>query len=189
MVKALGPSAASRACAEAIFRFHSAAMNFQSQSDGRTVPCTLTLLAALIITPAPARAALGGSSPAEGWAADFLAHRELRSLGRRLGFSEALTIQKDFVKRLQPELGRPVGYKVGLVTREAQEKYGVHAPLRGVLLEKMLLANGADVRRDFGVRPILEADLVVVVKDKAINKAASILDVAEHLRDVMAFIE
>ena len=164
-------------------------MNFKSQSVCRTGPCTLALLAALFSTPAPALAALTGSSPAEEWAADFLAHRELRSLGRRLGFSEALTIQKDFVKRLQPELGRPVGYKVGLVTREAQEKYGVHAPLRGVLLEKMLLANGADVRRDFGVRPILEADLVVVVKDKAINKAASILDVAEHLRDVMAFIE
>jgi len=136
-----------------------------------------------------ARAGSAASTALDQWTADYLGRREARGFERRLSFSEALGIQKEFVKRLRPELGRPVGYKVGLVTREAQLKYGVQAPLRGVLLEKMLLANNADVPRDFGVRPLLEADLVVVVKDKGINKATSLLDVVEHIKDVIAFIE
>lgn len=123
------------------------------------------------------------------WTKDYLARREPRGFGRHLTMAEAMAFQKEFVRRLQPELGRPAGYKVGLVNREAQQKYGVEGPLRGVLLEKMLLPNGSEVPRDFGVRPILEADLIVVVKDKEINKAKSILEVAEHLREVIAFIE
>jgi 2-keto-4-pentenoate hydratase len=120
---------------------------------------------------------------------DYLARREAHGFGKRLTMSEAYLIQSGFVKRLQPALGKPVGYKVGLVTREAQQRYGVEAPLRGVLLENMLLASGVELPADFGVRPILEADLIVVVKDKAISKARSIVDVAEHLKDVVAFIE
>jgi 2-keto-4-pentenoate hydratase len=147
-------------------------------------------LALLALLSAPVLAATSVSPRAiDDWTRDYLARREPRGFGHALTLAEGLFIQREFVKRLVPELGRPTGYKVGLVTREAQQKYGVDAPLRGVLLEKMLLANGSEVPRDFGVRPILEADLVVVVKDKEINKAKSILEVAEHLKDVFAFIE
>jgi len=65
----------------------------------------------------------------------------------------------------------------------------VDAPIRGVLLEKMLLKNGDDVPTNLFVHPIFEADLVVVVKDRGINKAASVLEVAEHLKEIVAFIE
>lgn len=138
---------------------------------------------------APRLPAAPSTRAIDDWAADYLARREPRGFGKPLTMSEATKVQREFVKRLQPELGRPVGYKVGLVTREAQQKYGVETPLRGVLLEKMMLANGSEVSRSFGLRPLIEADLVVVVKDKGINKAQSIMEVAEHLRDVIAFIE
>ena len=138
--------------------------------------------------PGPCLAA-AGVRPVEGWATDYLARREVKALGRKLSLPEGLRMQRDFVKLLQPELGRPVGYKVGLVNREAQLKFGMEGPVRGVLLERMLLANGSEVRRDFGVHPLLEADLVVIVKDKEINSARSILEVAENLKEVVAFIE
>jgi 2-keto-4-pentenoate hydratase len=41
----------------------------------------------------------------------------------------------------------------------------------------------------FAVRPLLEADLIVVVADKKINKARSVIEVAENLKEVVAFIE
>jgi 2-keto-4-pentenoate hydratase len=151
-----------------------------------SLPFALCLLAFLVPS---GLAAAPGPRAIDDWANDYLARREPRGFSAPLTMSEALKLQKEFVKRLQPEMGRPVGYKVGLVTREAQQKYGVEAPLRGVLLEKMMLSNGSDISRAFGVHPLIEADLVVVVKDKGINKAQSIMEVAEHLRDVIAFIE
>lgn len=122
-------------------------------------------------------------------ARDYLARHETTVLPPTLTFPEALRIQDAFLRRLEPELGKPVGYKVGLVTREMQQRFGVEAPVRGVLLQKMLLADGAELPALFGVRPILEADLIVVVKDKGINRARSLRDAAEHLSEVVAFIE
>src|SRR5262249_44135564 len=177
-------SCADEACREPEFRFFSRAM--KPLRLGRLLCWILCWLVLPWALSGAGQAAAPSSRLLDDWAADYLARKEPRGFGRRLTMAEALVVQKEFVRRLQPTLGRPVGYKVGLVTREAQEKYGVDAPLRGVLLEKMLLANGSEVPRDFGVRPILEADLVVVVKDKEINKAKSILDVAEHLKEVFA---
>jgi 2-keto-4-pentenoate hydratase len=143
---------------------------------------SLTIFAA----SAPAAPATTG---AEQLARDYLAKREAQPFARKFNMAEALRLQKIFVKELEPTLGKPAGYKVGLVSIEAQQRFGVDAPIRGVLLEKMLLTDDADVPTNLFVNPIFEADLIVVVKDKGINKAASVLDVAEHLKEVVAFIE
>jgi 2-keto-4-pentenoate hydratase len=150
---------------------------------------TLPLLLAVTATPVPAIAVPPSTKAIEEFTGDYLARREARGFGRTLTMSEALLVQKMMVKRLQPTLGKPVGYKVGLVTREAQERFGVETPVRGVLLEKMLLQSGAEVPPGFAVRPLLEADLIVVVADKKINKARSVIEVAENLKEVVAFIE
>jgi 2-keto-4-pentenoate hydratase len=138
---------------------------------------------AVVASAAPA------TTSADQLAGDYLAKREAQPFPRKLSMSEALRIQHAFVRALEPTLGKPVGYKVGLVTREMQERFGMESPIRGVLLDKMLLENGAEIPTNLFVRPLFEADLIVVVKDKGINKAASVLDVAEHLKDLVAFIE
>jgi 2-keto-4-pentenoate hydratase len=122
-------------------------------------------------------------------AEEYLARREITPFVRPASFDDAYAFQKSFVKKLEPELGKLVGYKVGLVSREAQERYKINSPVRGVLLEQMLLPNGSGVTPGFALRPIFEADLIVVVKDKEINQAASLFDVADHLKEVVAFIE
>lgn len=120
---------------------------------------------------------------------DYLAVREARRFTAPLTMPEAQVVQRAFVRRLHRSLGKQVGYKVGLVSREMQQRFGVNGPVRGVLLEKMLLSNEARIPTNFAVRPLLEADLIVVVKDKGINDAESVLEVAEHLKEVVAFIE
>lgn len=137
----------------------------------------------------PLHAALPSSKAIDEFAADYLAVREARGFNRKLSMREALAVQQTFVRKLQPTLGKPVGYKVGLVSREMQQRFGVEAPVRGVLLEKMILQNDTVIPTNFAVRPLLEADLIVVVKDKDINDAQSIIEVAEHISDVVAFIE
>lgn len=136
-----------------------------------------------------ASGAMPAAKAIDEFAADYLAVREARGFAKRLNIREALAVQQTFVRKLQPALGKQVGYKVGLVSRESQKRFGVEGPVRGVLLEKMLLPNNALVPTNFAVRPLLEADLIIVVKDKAINDAESILEVAEHIKEVVAFIE
>jgi 2-keto-4-pentenoate hydratase len=58
-----------------------------------------------------------------------------------------------------------------------------------VLFKRMLLPNNSQVSARFGVKPLCEADLVVVVQDKGINRARTIKEAAEHLSEVVAFIE
>ncbi len=125
----------------------------------------------------------------EQMAEDYFAQREVKAFNKSLSMPEALVAQRSFVRRLESRLGNPVGYKVGLVTREMQGRFGVEAPVRGILLEKMLLPNRSEIAPGFAVRPLLEADLIVVVNDRGINKAQSIIEIAEHLKDIVAFIE
>jgi 2-keto-4-pentenoate hydratase len=120
---------------------------------------------------------------------DYLAKRPSHALTKGFSMEEALQAQHQFVGKLTSTLGKPVGYKVGVVTKEAQRRLGLSAPVHGVLLSKMMLKDGAEVPARFGANPICEADLIVVVKDKGINEARTPLEVAQHLKDVVAFIE
>jgi len=102
---------------------------------------------------------------------------------------EGLAFQAKFVAGLEPIVGPKVGYKVGLTSKPVQEKFGVDQPLRGVLLEGMLLESGATVPAKFGAVPIVEADLLVRVKDEGINFAKTPEEVVKHIDQVIPFIE
>ncbi|MGH8634187.1 MAG: 2-keto-4-pentenoate hydratase, partial [Burkholderiales bacterium] len=117
------------------------------------------------------------------------AKEPIRGLRTDLSMQDGECGRRRLVERLESSENRIVGYKAGLTNRALQERYGVASPVRGVLLEKMLLADGADVAADFGARPVIEADLMVVVKDAAIHKAKTHLDVLRALSLVVPFIE
>jgi len=120
----------------------------------------------------------------------FLDSREpIRGLRADLSMQDAECGRRRLVEKLESSDNRIVGYKAGLTSKAVQERFGVSSPVRGVLLEKMLLTDGADVPADFGARPVFEADLLVVVKDAAIHKAKTHLDVLRSLSLVVPFIE
>lgn len=106
-----------------------------------------------------------------------------------LVYDDAVSAQQHFVDLLIPKLGPVAGYKVGLVTPAGQKRFGIDHPVWGVLLKGMLLPNASTVPAGFGTRPILEADLIVRVKDDGINNAATIQEAARHLSEVVTFIE
>lgn len=113
----------------------------------------------------------------------------IRGLPADLAMEDAVCIRNGVVERLRPSLGRVVGYKAGLTNEAIQQRFGVSSPVRGVLLEKMLLPDGAEVPAQFGARPVFEADLLVEVKDAGIHRAKTHLDVLRSLSRVMPFIE
>lgn len=117
------------------------------------------------------------------------AREPLRGLRGDLSMQDAECGRRRLVEKLEAVENRIVGYKAGLTNKQVQTRFGASSPVRGVLLEKMLLADGADVPADFGARPVFEADLLVVVKDAAIHQARTHLDVLRSLSLVIPFIE
>jgi 2-keto-4-pentenoate hydratase len=107
------------------------------------------------------------------------------------GFSmdEALRAQAAFVDLLKPTLGVVAGYKIGLITKTGQDRFGASGPVHGVLLKKMLHYDGAEISANYGVKPGLELDMGVIVKDDAINEAKTMEEAIEHLSYLTTFIE
>jgi 2-keto-4-pentenoate hydratase len=149
----------------------------------------IVVSASLLLAIGAAQSAEPSAGAVKRLADDYFARRPSVSLHAGLAMDEARGVQKEFVAQLVPKLGNPVGFKVGLTSKAVQESLGVSSPVRGVLLEHMLLKDGAKVPAAFGARPIWEPDLVVVVKDVGINQATTKLEVARHLSEIVAFIE
>ncbi len=106
-----------------------------------------------------------------------------------LSFNDALQVQNQFIKTLTPSLGKTIGYKVGLTSKQAQTHFNVSSPLAGELLEKMLLPNGSKIPANFGSIPMIEGDLIVIVGNDNINKATTSAEILQNLDAVIPFIE
>lgn len=122
-------------------------------------------------------------------AASFNAMQPVSGLSKDMTLEQANRIRDGLVAELTASQGRVVGYKAGLTNPAVQKRFGHNSPVRGVLLEKMLLEDGAEVPAKFGAVPIFEADLVVVVKDEGINQAKTPAEVLKHLSAIRPFIE
>lgn len=97
--------------------------------------------------------------------------------------------QDELAGMMEASWGAPVGWKVGLTSKPAQEMFGAEEPVFGRLLQGMLLPDGSSVRADFGARPAYEPDLLVRVVDPEVNEARTPTEVAPHLSEVIPFIE
>jgi 2-keto-4-pentenoate hydratase len=122
-------------------------------------------------------------------ASNFKSMSPTSGLPKDMSMEEAERIRDGLVAELAASQGKIVGYKAGLTNPAVQKRFGVSSPVRGVLLEKMLLEDGAEVPAKFGAIPFFEADIVVVVKDEGINQAKTPADVMKHVASIRPFIE
>lgn len=134
-------------------------------------------------------AQISSETIAQKLAQDYLNKIPTNQIEQKLTLKEAQNIQTQLLKILSPKLGKIVGYKAGLTNQATQEKFGVNHPLSGILLEKMLLNNGAIIPSNFGTRTMLEGDLIVRVKSEGINQAKTPEETLEYLDAVIPFIE
>src|SRR4051812_670357 len=125
----------------------------------------------------------------KGMAGSYLQKHGFAGVPNGLPRQEALDAQNLYVRTISKELGPRVGYKVGLVTKANQERLGATGPVRGVLLKQMLLSDKAHVPVGYAIRPGVEADLVVTIKDAGINGAKTMEEAAQHVSEIVAFIE
>ncbi len=119
----------------------------------------------------------------------YLAYEPLTTPPAGMTMEGATCGQAKLMAALAPALGQPIGYKAGLTNVAVQKRFGIDQPLLGVLLEKMVLREGAAIPARFGVRPFMEADLVVEVGSSAVNDATTPAEVLASLRAIYPFIE
>jgi 2-keto-4-pentenoate hydratase len=150
----------------------------------------IALLAAIVVSsPALAQGSCGAVDHAAALADAWTKRQAAKSPGKDLTMAEGICTQAALVQRLSKSEGKVIGYKAGLTSPTAQQQLGVPMPVMGVLLSKMILPNGASVPADFGPRALFEADMLVTVRDEAINQAKTPLEVARHLTTLQPFIE
>ena len=90
---------------------------------------------------------------------------------------------------LASSLGKVVGYKAGLTSSALQQRFHTDKPVWGKLYEGMIQPSGSAVPPAFGARPLFEADMLVRVKDAAINHARTPYEVLQSIDQVIPFIE
>lgn len=90
---------------------------------------------------------------------------------------------------LASSLGKVAGYKAGLTNPAVQKRFRTDKPVWGKLYEGMVQPSGTAVPAAFGARPLYEADMLVRVKDAAINHARTPYEVLQHIDQVIPFIE
>ncbi|MEX0366360.1 MAG: 2-keto-4-pentenoate hydratase [Ruegeria sp.] len=125
----------------------------------------------------------------EAFVADYLSNTPTQALTKDGSIEDALCTQAKLALALEPHKGPVAGYKAGLTSKPAQERFGVSEPVRGVLYRDMMLPDGAEVPANWGARPVFEADLILVVGDAAINQATTPEEVLTHVSAVRPFIE
>ena len=152
----------------------------------------LLLACALAALPAlsGARAACPADEAVERMALAIVENRPGEPLSGMTSLADGQCAQDKLVLLLSRQLGRPVGYKVGLTNPAAQQRFGVPHPVTGTIFEATLrLRDGEEVPARFGAVPVVEADLLVRVRDEGINAARTHEEVLRHVDQVIPFIE
>jgi 2-keto-4-pentenoate hydratase len=67
--------------------------------------------------------------------------------------------------------------------------FGITQPVRGTLLKKMLLKNGATLEKNSGIRLFAEGDLIVRVDSDTINQAKTKEDALKAIDVAIPFLE
>lgn len=150
---------------------------------------TRLLTLGLICLGAPIWADCATDAEIEAYVADYLANTPTKALVPDGSMDDALCTQDKLVTALTAHLGSVVGYKAGLTSKPAQERFGVSEPVQGVLLRDMLLQDGAEVPMAWGARPVFEADLLLVIGSGAINDATTAQEAMPFISAVRPFIE
>ena len=82
-----------------------------------------------------------------------------------------------------------IGYKVGFTGKASQEMFDIDTPAVGTLYEHMFVENNSNLDYGFGFRPLIEPDLMVIVKSEEIMKATTNMEILEELESIHPYIE
>lgn len=119
----------------------------------------------------------------------YAARQPAANFATPLSDADGACTRKRFNALLATRLGKVVGYKAGLTNPAVQKRFQTDQPVWGVLYEGMIQPSGFATPATFGARPLYEADMLVRVRDAAINHARTPAEVMQHIDQLIPFIE
>ncbi|WP_419898534.1 2-keto-4-pentenoate hydratase [Roseomonas sp. USHLN139] len=124
-------------------------------------------------------------------AASLLSNAPVQAFTGNFSLADGLCAQGKLVPAMSAKLGAVVGWKVGLTNEAAQKRFGTTHPLAAPIYEATVRArSGASLPAAFGAVPVVEADLIVRVRDAGINQAGDDhVALLRHIDQVIPFIE
>jgi 2-keto-4-pentenoate hydratase len=124
---------------------------------------TPALLLAAVAAPAAADCPTTATALAEGWLA-----REVVTAPQIADAEEAVCIQSAFTTAIG---GVPVGWRLASAGEAGQAQAGLDAPVVARLLDTMIVEDATAVPRDYAADPVVEAGMLLVVRDAGIMAA------------------
>jgi 2-keto-4-pentenoate hydratase len=82
-----------------------------------------------------------------------------------------------------------IGYKVGFTGAALQKRFNINTPATGVIYEHMFIENNGTIEHDFGYRPFIEPDFLIIIKSSDIMKAKSPLEALKNIKSIHPYIE
>jgi 2-keto-4-pentenoate hydratase len=103
--------------------------------------------------------------------------------------TQAYEFQDNVVALLSVRQGNPCGYKAALTSAALQKRFNYDRPVLGIVMQNMLLRDRVLLDQNFSPRPVLEADLMVMIKDESINTAETYDQVIAAIEGIHPVIE
>lgn len=113
----------------------------------------------------------------------------VRSRGRNLSLDDAYAIQRMISDRRLDEGRVIVGHKIGLTSESMQRQLGVNEPDFGVLLDTMVLTDGAAVDTAGLIAPRIEAEIAVTLSREIRGPGVTTSDIAAAIASVVPALE
>ena len=152
---------------------------------GRFIPALFFTAA---IVPA-AFAACPDDSEIATYVTDFARRQPSKAFSNDISADDAECAKRKLAKKLPVVLGSPIGYKAAFTNPAMQQRFGVDGPRWGFMYDRNMVDIIAVLPSDFGVRPLVEADFLVEVKDPRLADAKTPLEALGYLESVIPFIE
>jgi len=102
---------------------------------------------------------------------------------------DAYRYQDQVVTFLTAKYGERAGYKAALTSESMQKRFKYDRPVLGVVLKDMLLRDRVILDDTFAMRPMIEADLMAMIKDETINEAESDEEILASIEGFHPLIE
>ena len=139
--------------------------------------------------PLAAQAACPDDAAVKAYLTDFGKRQLSAGFGAELSAADAECAKAKVTARLPLYLGSRIGYKAAFTSAAAQKQFGVDGPRWGTMFDRNMVDIIAVLPANFGARPLLEADMIVEVKDPALADAKTPLEALACIESMVPFIE
>ncbi len=147
------------------------------------------MFAAMMVCPTSALAACPDDAAIDAYLSDFAKRKLSKGFGNDISLADAECAKRKLGEKLPKFLGSPIGYKAAFANPVLQQRFGVDGPKWGYMYDRNFVDIIAVLPSDFGVRPLVEADFLVEVKDPRLADAKTPLEALGYLESVIPFIE